>query len=77
MTDQHRTGISFKRDFDGNIVLRVVGLHVPAILVPKLLKDVIELRLVGEKTRTRGQRLPMRLQADGRGLAQVFVPRSI
>ncbi len=76
-TCQHRAGSSLEWDFDGNIELGVVGLHVPPVLVSELLKDLAELRLVGEKTSARGERLPTGLQADGRGLAQVFVPVGI
>src|SRR5579872_6587604 len=46
-TCQNQAGTSFEWDFDGNIVLRVVGFHVPAVLVPELLKYLVELRLVG------------------------------
>ena len=76
-TYQHRAGTSLEWDFDGNVELGVVGLHVPPVLVSKLLKDLAELRLVGEKTSARSERLPAGLQADGRVLAQVFVPVGI
>ena len=76
-TYQHRAGDSLEWDFDGNIELGVVGLHVPPVLVSELLKDLAELRLVGEKTNACGEHLPTRLQADGRVLAQVFVPVGI
>src|SRR5947209_3786135 len=65
-----RSGISREWDFDGHVVLGVVGLHLPrAVLVSELLHYLADLRLVGEKTRPRGERLPTGLQADGRGLA--------
>src|SRR6266516_6881567 len=73
-TCQHRAGTSLEWDFDGHVELGVVGLYVPPVLVSELLKDLAELRLVGEKTGARGERLPTGLQADGRGLAHVFVP---
>ena len=47
-----------QRDFDGNVVLGVVSLHVPAVLVSELLKDLVELCLVSKKTGTRRERLP-------------------
>ena len=68
---------SHEWDFDGYVELGVVGLDVPAVLVSELLKDLVELRLVGEKTGARGERLPSGLQADGRCLAHVFVPVGI
>src|SRR6266567_7571802 len=62
-----RAGTSLKRDFDGNVVLGVVGLHVPAVLVPELLKDLVELCLVSDQPGARSQRLPSSgSQADGR-----------
>src|SRR5258706_8165761 len=76
-TCPNRAGTSREWDFDGNVELGVVGLHVPPVLVSELLKDLAELRLVGEKTSARGEGLPTGLQADGRGLAQVFVPVGI
>ena len=39
--------------------------------------DLADLCLVGEQPSARGQRLSTGLQADGRGLAQVFVPVGI
>ena len=39
-------GTSLEWDFDGNIELGVVGLHVPPVLVSELLKDLADLRLV-------------------------------
>jgi len=74
---QHRAGTSLEWDFDGNIELGVVGLHVPPVLGSELLKGLADLRLAGEKTGARGERLPTGLQANGRGLAQVFVPVGI
>ena len=74
---QNRAGTSLEWDFDGNVELGVVGLHSRAVLVSELLKDLADLRLVGEKTGARGERLPSGGQADGRGLAQVFVPVGI
>src|SRR5579859_5254941 len=68
------TRSSFEWDFDGHVELGVVGLHVPPVLVSELLKDLANLRLVGEKTGACGQCLPMGLQTDGRCLAHVFVP---
>jgi hypothetical protein len=76
-TCQHRAGTSLEWDFDGNVELGVVGLHVPPVLVSELLKDLAYLRLVSEKTGARGERLPSGGQADGRCLAQVFVPVGI
>ena len=77
MTCQTRAGTSLEWDFDGNVELGVVGLHVPPVLVSELLKDLADLRLVGEKTGARGERLPSSGQVDGRGLEQVFVPLGI
>ena len=76
-TCQHRAGCSREWDYDGHIELGVVGLHVPPVLVSELLRDLAYLRLVGEKTGARGERLPSSGQADGRCLAQVFVPVGI
>ena len=55
---ENRAGTSLEWDFDGNVEPGVVGLHVPPVLVPELLKDLAYLRLVGEKTGARGERLP-------------------
>src|SRR6266567_7209453 len=75
---QNRAGTSREWDFDGNVELGVVGLHLPrAVLASELLGDLADLRLVGEKTGARGERVPTGLQADGRCLAQVFVPVGI
>src|SRR5438105_15669274 len=76
-TCQTRAGTSLEWDFDGHVKLGVVGLHVPPVLVSELLKDLADLRLVGEKTGARGERLPSGGQADGRCLAHVFVPVGI
>ncbi len=76
-TCQHRAGTSLEWDFDGNVELGVVGLHVPPVLDSELLKDLAYLRLISEKTGARGERLPSGGQADGRCLAQVFVPVGI
>ena len=74
---QNKADLSFEWDFDSNIVLRVGGLHIPAVFVPELFKHLAELRLVGEKTGARSERLPSGRQADGGGLAQVFVSLGI
>src|SRR2546426_7085369 len=75
---QNRAGSSLEWDFDGHVELGVVGLHLPrAILVSELLGDLADLRLVGEKTSARGERLPSGGQADSRCLAHVFVPAGI
>ena len=50
---------------------------MPAVIVPELFKHLAELRLVGEKTGTRSERLPSGRQADGRPIAQVFVSLGI
>jgi hypothetical protein len=76
-TCQNRAGTSLDWDFDGNVKLGVVGLHVPPVLVSELLKDLAYLRLVGDQSSARGERLPTRLQADNRRLAHVFVPVGI
>ena len=61
-----KAGSSFEWDFNGNIVLGIVGLHIAAVLVSKLLKDLIEPRLVGDQSGARSQRLSASAsQADG------------
>src|SRR5579859_1966697 len=76
-TCPNRAGTSRKWDFDGNVELGVVGLHVLPVLVSELLKDLADLRLIRDQCGARGKRLPFGGQADGRCLAQVFVPVSI
>jgi hypothetical protein len=51
--------------------------HEICVMYSELLKDLVELCLVGKKTGTRRERLPSGAQADGRLLAQVFVPLSL
>ena len=77
ITCQHRAGILLECNFDGHLVLGVVGLHVPPVLGSELLKDLVELSLVGEKMGARGEGLPTSRHSDGRMLAQVFVPFGI
>ena len=72
-----RIANSRERDFDGYGILRVVGLHVPAVLGSELLKDLVELCLLGKKMGTRCECLPSGAEADGRLLAQVFAPLRI
>jgi len=55
-------GTSLELDFDGHVELRVVGLHVPPVLVSELLKNLVEPCLVGKKTGARGERLPTGLR---------------
>src|SRR5438105_15415054 len=76
-TCQTRSGTSREWDFDGHVELGVVGLHVPPVLVSELLKNLVELCLVGKKTGARGECLPTGLQVDGWCLAQVFAPLGI
>ncbi len=55
---QNRAGTSREWDFDGNVGLGVVGLHLPrAVLVSELLNDLADLRLVGDQCGARGERL--------------------
>ena len=51
--DLNRAGISLQGDFDGNIIFGIVGLHIPPVLVAELLKNLVELRLVGENMSVR------------------------
>src|SRR5437588_10082415 len=70
-----RSGSSREWDFDGYVKHGVQSIHGPhAVLVSELLNNLANLHLVSDRYSARGECLPTGLEADGRGLAHVFVP---